>query len=90
MKVLVVFYSRTGNTRALARQIAAAMNAKMEEITDRVNRNGIFGYLRSGNEAWFRQCVFQILPPSKDPGEYNLVISTDHEWPSPPAARRSG
>lgn len=57
MKVLVVFYSRTGNTRTLARQIAVTMNSQTEEIMDRMNRRGIRGYLRSGYEASFHRCA---------------------------------
>lgn len=79
MKTLVVFYSRTGNTRALARHIAHAMNAEIEEITDRVNRRGILGYIRSGNEVSFHRRV-EILPLKKDPRAFDLVIIGTPVW----------
>ena len=79
MKTLVVCYSRTGNTRMLARRIADAMNAEMEEITDRVNRRGILGYLRSGGAAWLRRRT-EVLPMRNDPGAFDLVIVGSPTW----------
>lgn len=79
MKTLVVFYSRTGNTRKLARLIAGAMHAEIEEITDRVKRRGVLGFLRSGNEVSFGRRV-EILPLSNDPREFDLVIIGTPVW----------
>lgn len=79
MKTLVVFYSRTGNTRTLAQQLARVMDAEIEEITDRVNRGGILGYLRSGSEGWFGRRT-EILPVSKDPCRFDLVIVGTPVW----------
>ena len=53
MKVLVAFYSRTGSTKLVAEAIAQALNADVEEIKDKKDRNGIFGFLKSGYEAVF-------------------------------------
>jgi flavodoxin len=79
MKTLVVFYSRTGHTREVGHRIAAALHADMEEIGDRVNRRGIFGYFRSGREAWFERRT-ELLPLTRDPGAYDLVIVGTPIW----------
>jgi flavodoxin len=79
MKTLVVYYSRTGHTRTLARQIAVAMGAQIEEIIDHGNRRGILGYLRSGNEASSRRCT-EIRRPFYDPGAFDLVITGTPVW----------
>ena len=55
MKVLVVYYSRTGNTRFVAEAVAQSLKADIEEIRDRKNRMGIFGFLRCGYEAIFKK-----------------------------------
>ena len=79
MKTLVVFFSRTGNTRRLARQIAVAIDAEIEEITDRTNRHGIIGYLRSGKEATLRRRT-EIAPAAHDPSGFDLVIIGTPVW----------
>jgi len=48
MKILVVFYSRTGATRTVAQKIADLVKGDLEEIKDTRNRAGILGFLRSG------------------------------------------
>jgi flavodoxin len=79
MKVLVVFYSRTGHTRALAQRIAAALGADIEEIADRVDRRGVLGYLRSGRDAWLGRRS-EIVPPANDPGKFDLVLIGTPVW----------
>jgi len=50
-RTLVVYYSRDGHTRAIAREIADACGAEIDEIVDRTGRTGPLGYLRSALEA---------------------------------------
>ncbi len=50
-KPLVVFYSRTGNNRALAREIARRLGAKLAEIVDLKRRSGPMGWMRSGYDG---------------------------------------
>lgn len=78
MKVLVVFYSRTGNTRRVARAIAGALNAEIEEIVDSTNRRGLFGYLRSGSEGWFGRA--EIRPARNDPRAFDVAIIGTPIW----------
>ena len=79
MKTLVVYYSRTGNTRILARQIGAALGADVEEIIDRTNRRGILGYLRSGRDAWFGRRT-ELVPSAVDPSAFDLVVIGTPVW----------
>ena len=48
MKSLVVYYSRTGNTRFAAEKIAKNLNADLCEILDKKNRKGKFVFLTGG------------------------------------------
>ncbi len=48
---LCVYYSRTGNTKALAEYISKKLNTELLEITDGIDRSGKSGYLKSGYES---------------------------------------
>ena len=79
MKVLVVYYSRTGNTRFVAEAIAQSLEADIEEIKDGKNRTGIFGFLRCGYEAIFKKLT-EIEVSGKNPEEYDLIIVGSPVW----------
>jgi len=79
MNALVVYFSRTGNTKALAGQIATALDAKLDEITERKDRHGILGYLRSGREAWFKRRP-ELVPSSVDPSTFDVVVIGTPIW----------
>ncbi|MFC1731408.1 flavodoxin family protein [candidate division KSB1 bacterium] len=79
MKSLVVYYSRTGNTRKIALEIAVALNADIEEITDTENREGVLGYLKSGMQSSLKKQV-EIHKPEKDPSKYDLVVLGTPIW----------
>lgn len=78
-RILVVYYSRTGNTRLVATKIAAALGADLEAIRDDTRRTGIFGYLRSGREA-FRRRLVRIAAAEHDPAGYDLVVIGTPVW----------
>jgi len=78
-KILVVYYSRTGHTRQVAAEVAAALGADLEEIQDPTPRSGFFGYLRSGREAYFRRLA-PIAAAGRDPSRYDLVVIGTPIW----------
>ncbi len=51
MKSLVVYYSRTGNTKFAAEQVAAELGAEIEEIVDLKKRGGTAGWLSAGRDG---------------------------------------
>jgi len=51
MKALVLYYSRTGNTKFVAEEIAKATKADIEEIIDKKKRTGIVGWVIAGYDA---------------------------------------
>lgn len=77
--VLVVFYSRSGNTRRLAHAIAEELHADVEEIVDRRERRGALGYLRAGRDAW-RKRETPIDSPRHDPRSYDLIVAGSPVW----------
>lgn len=81
MRTLVVYYSRTGHTKHVAKELAIALNADLEEIVDRTSRMGLLGYLRSGYEATFEKSA-DIQPPRLQPASYDLVLVGTPVWSS--------
>jgi len=80
-RVLVVYYSRTGNTGRIARSISAALGADSMEIGDPVDRGGITGYLRSALEALLGAST-EIEPPKRAAAGYDLVVIGTPVWVS--------
>lgn len=63
----------------MAKAIARSLKADIEEIKDKRNRTGVFGFLKSGYEALFKKLV-DIQPINKNPEEYDLVIVGSPVW----------
>ena len=79
MKAMVVCYSRTGNTKLVAEKIAEGLNVELEEIKDKKDRKGVFGFLRSGYESIFKKLT-DIQSINKNTEEYDLVIVGSPVW----------
>lgn len=79
MKVLIVYYSRTGHTRTLAHRIGDATQAAVEEIVPLAGRRGLLGYVRSALEARFSRCA-AIAPPAHDPDRFDVVVIGTPVW----------
>ncbi len=47
IKVLCVYCTRTGHTKALMQAISDRLGAELVEITDGKNRSGLLGYVLS-------------------------------------------
>ncbi len=78
MKILVAYYSKTGNTRRVAKEVAKRLGADIDEIKDLKNRDGIGGWIGSGVDA-LKENLTKI-EVKKDPGEYDLVIVGTPVW----------
>jgi len=79
VKVLAVYYSRTGNTKLVAEAIAQGLEADVEEIKDERNRMGVFGFLRCGYEAIFKKLT-DIEVSKKNLEGYDLIIVGSPVW----------
>ena len=78
-RILIVYFSRGSNTRRVAEHLAVDLRADLEEIVDKASRSGVFGYQRSGFQAFFRRLA-PIAPPAHDPGAYDLVVVATPIW----------
>ena len=78
MRILVAFYSRTGNTRKVAGMIAKELKADLDDIADKTDRSGIRGWLMGGRDAFKRfETEIEI---KKAPEKYDLVIVGTPIW----------
>lgn len=78
-KILVVYYSRSGNTQMVARQLARACKADLEPIVDVHPRHRFTGYLRSAYEAALHK-PGAIQDAEHDPALYDLVVIGTPVW----------
>jgi flavodoxin len=79
MKILIAYYSKTGNTKRVAHDIAQKLGADVEELVDKKKRTGLLGYFRSGRDG-MKKIGTEIGELSKDPAEYDLVITGSPVW----------
>jgi len=79
MKTLVVFYSRTGNTKKLAEFIAKELKADVDEICDEKDRRRkIVGWCIAGKDAMKKNLT--KIKYKKNPREYDLVVLGTPIW----------
>jgi flavodoxin len=88
VKVLIAYYSRTGNNEKLVNELQAKLGCDVEKIVDTVDRKGLWGWLKGGYQA-SRKKMSRIEPTKRDPGEYGLVIIAYPLWAGrmPPPTR---
>lgn len=88
MKILIAYYSKTGNTKKVAADLAARLGADTEEILDKKKRHGFFNWFRAGRDG-MKKVGTEIGELTKDPAEYDAVIvgSPVWAWNIAPAAR---
>jgi len=79
MRVLVVFYSKTGNTKRIAEEISKILNADIEELYATRDRKGITGFILSGMNARLKRKA-NLRKTEKDPSLYDLVILGTPTW----------
>lgn len=84
MNTLVVYFSRSGHTQQMAREIAQRCGADLEEIREQDARAGVWGYWRSGWQVLTR-AEPPVLPTNRDPAAYDTVVIGTPIWISHPA-----
>jgi len=82
MKTLVVYYTRTGNTKFIAETIAGELGADLEEVIDLKKRKGILGFLKAGRDAMLGKET--EIAQKKNPAEYDLIIIGQPIWAGSP------
>lgn len=79
MKLLTVYFTRSGNTERVVKKIHESVGGDVELITESINRKGIIGWLKTGSSNTKRE-VGQIGETQYDPVDYDLVILASPIW----------
>ena len=83
MKTLVVYYTKTGNSKFAAETIAAEVGADMEEVVDLKNRKGRLAFLSAGRDA-MQGKLTEIAPTKRNPFDYDLIVIAQPVWAGSP------
>ena len=78
VRILVVYYSRTGNTKFAAEKIAEYLNAETCEIVDKKNRKGRLAFVIGGYSS-IRKKLTEI-EVTKTIDNYDLIIIGSPVW----------
>lgn len=79
MKTLIVYFSRTSNTKTIALELKRKLNADIEEIAAPDLKLGFWGYLKAGHQAAAKKKV-RIEALKHDLAEYGLVVVGTPVW----------
>ena len=77
--VLVAYYSLSGNTARVARDLAARLNADIESIQDLEHGTGLLGRLAAVFDA-LRKAPASIGTIQHDPTAYELIVVGTPVW----------
>lgn len=78
-RILVVYHSRSGRTRRVARTLAGRLAADVEEIRIVQPLEGLLGYAMCAIEAIVGLAP-ALRPTTKDPASYDLVVVGTPVW----------
>lgn len=78
-KILIVYHSLTGTTRACCEALQQALDADILEIKDLVDRTGGFGFFRSAVGSLLGMHT-EISPEQPDLSHYNSIIIAAPIW----------
>ncbi len=83
MKTLVIYYTRTGNSKFIAETIAAELGADIEEVIDLKNRQGKLAFFPAGRDA-MQGKETQIAQTKRNPTDYDFIIIGQPVWAGSP------
>ena len=81
-RILIAYYSMTGNTRRIAIQLRDALGAHtadLEEVIETHPRRGVFGAVRAMLDSIFARAP-SIRPLSRRPEDYALLVLGTPIW----------
>jgi hypothetical protein len=79
MRILVVYFSRTGTTKKAAEELARLLGAELAEIRCERYPRGLFGYMRAGRDS-MRGHLPPIAVPSLAKEPYDLMVIGSPIW----------
>ncbi len=84
MKTIVLYYSRSRKTAAVAETLAEELSADLQEIKDVKERSGILNYLGASVDA-FRESKTKITPENLNLDNYGIIYLGSPTWAGKPS-----
>jgi flavodoxin len=78
-RILVAYYSLSGNTERVAEDLATRLGADLEKITEGENRRGFFGHMRAALDSILEKPA-DLRPIEKHPRDYALTLIGTPIW----------
>lgn len=78
-RILIVYYSRTGNTKKVAEAIRENLDCDIEEIVPLKSFAGVIGWIKAGKEG-SQRVNGKIKSVVKNPVDYDLIIAGTPIW----------
>lgn len=79
MRSLVVYHSRSGNTRRVAEQAALDLGADLAEVRAPYYGFGVFSYLQAAFDSW-KGRLPEIEVSGRSPEQYDFVLALGPVW----------
>jgi flavodoxin len=83
MKTLVLYYTRTGNTRRIADVIAHTLAGTCEPLLDERDYSGAMGFLAGGRDA-LRKKIATLKPLRASLSDFDLILIGQPVWAAQP------
>ena len=80
MKTLVIYYSRTGNTRKLGQMLANKLKADIDEIHDKKKRSGIWNWIMAGRDGLLKRKTSIEYNHGHEPKDYDMIVIGSPNW----------
>ena len=78
--ILVLYYSSTGNTAVMAKEIAKRFNADLINIKSATYDEATFGSIKASKDAWTEKRFCHIKPEIVDLSKYRLIFLGSPIW----------
>jgi len=78
-KAIVLYYSRTGSTRVVAKTIREVLDCDLQEIKDLKDRSGLKGFW-GGMKDVSNKVKAEIKPETRDLDAYGLIVICSPVW----------
>lgn len=78
---VVVYVTRTGNAQRIAQDVASRLETTAYRIEDKVNRKGLWGFIRAGFQASTKKAT-PIGDPGIDLSGFQKVVIVQPIWAS--------
>jgi len=82
MKILVLYFTRTGSCKLIAEKVCEKTGATLAEISDDKNWQGIWGFLKGGYYSSRMKSTEPIITPNVEVSDYDKIVVISPMWAS--------